>query len=114
RDGGEPGADDDHGEAGPHPDVGDDDRRRDQLRAEPRDAAVRRGEGRRRDADFVAGAGDAVERKRAVVVRLRALHLLPGGVVERKRDAGETELLVLDLAGLAAAGREVAPDDALD
>ena len=51
RDRGQAGGDHDHGEAGPDPDVGDDDRRRDQLRAEPGDAVERLGERLRADRD---------------------------------------------------------------
>ena len=83
-----PGADHDHREAGPHPDVGDDDRRRDQLRAEPRDAAERRRERRLADADLVAAAASRpLNVERAVVAGRRACHLLAGRVeqVDRAR-----------------------------
>ena len=66
-----PAPDHDHREAGPDPDVGDHDRRRDQLGAEPADAAERLAERLRADRGLVAARLDVGEREGPVRRRRR-------------------------------------------
>ena len=116
RDRGQAGRDHDHREAGPDPDVGDDDRGRDQLRAEP---ARRRRRASGRSSAPIAGPVGArlqvLEREAAVVARSSPRRPSCRSTSRRTtRDARQSELALLDLAGRAAAGLEVAPDDARD
>ena len=86
----EAGPDDDHREAGPDPDVRDDQRRRDQLRAEPGVAAPRLGERLRRDAGVEGAGRDHPEVERPVVAGRRGLHhlVLASAQLQRSRRAG--------------------------
>ena len=116
RDRGEPGGDHDHREAGPDPDVGDHQRRRDQLRRRarrrPRTAALK----------VCAADLDAV-RARARRSRRRSVPsspvvveptCLPDASRSSTVTPGSPSSPLLDLAGRAAARLEVAPDDAGD
>src|SRR6478736_2906745 len=98
-------------EAGPDPDVGEDDRRRDQLRAEPRHPGEGRAERGRVDFRLQSRASDPVELERAVRLGLGRLHPSARRVEQVDPRAGDAQLAFLDLAGRAAAGAEVAPDD---
>ena len=111
----EPGADHDHGEAGPDPDVGDQQRRRDQVRPEPGEAAERLREGLGADRRLVAARRDVRELERAV---RRRLGRLDGRSRLATRSStvtpGRPSSPLSTTPRLAAARREVAPDDADD
>ena len=110
------GADHHHREAGPDPDVGDQERRRDQLRPEPRVAAERLRERRLADArPCSVPAGTSAEVERAVGGRssCSARSCRRSTAARRSRRACRAPP-VSTLPGFAAARLEVAPDDADD
>src|SRR5207248_5963506 len=85
----------------------------DQPRPEPREPAPGLPEGGCADPGLVGAGLELRERERAVVGGGCALDDL-AAQAELHRHAGEAELTRFDLAGHAAAGLEVAPDDAGD
>ena len=66
------------------------------------------------DRGAVGARLDVLEREGAVGLRLRLEDAASALVAELDGDPGQAELLLLDLAGRAAAGLEVSPDDAGD
>ena len=110
-----PGGDDHHGEAGPDPDVRHDDRRRDERRAEPADAAERLAEVRRRGA---AARRRLHRARRARTCRRARSSPSPRPLRRRRlpprRRAGRARRGRWQPGSPPSAGREVEPDGAGD
>ena len=91
----EPGADHDHREAGPDPDVGDQQRRGDQARPEPGEAAERLREGLRADRRLVAARATFVKSNVPSGSDLVDFTVLPAADAQLDGHARQAELLPL-------------------